>query len=103
MDAIWTQEDIQHAISVVGEKASTDKQFRTLALSNPHEAIKQATGKEVPAHYRLTMIEGDPAFDLTLVLPNLQTDELSDTELDQVAGGRSCNDQCTDLRHCDVY
>lgn len=103
MDTMWTQQDIQQAIASVSAKAAADQAFRALAVNNPREAIRQATGKDVPEIYTLKLVEADPNADLTLVVPPLQTDELSDHELDQVAGGRSCRDQCKDLTHCDVY
>lgn len=93
----WTQEDVENAVQAVGDKAAADKAFRELVLSNPNEAIKQVTGKEVPQGFRLKTIEADLKADMTFVLPPLQTDELSDSELDQVAGGKG---DCGSLHEC---
>lgn len=95
--AIWTQVEVQQAVQKVGEKAASDQKFRQLVLADAKEAIKQVMGKEVPENLTLKMIEADPAADMTFVLPPLQTDELSDQELDQVAGGKA---ECNNLQTC---
>lgn len=96
----WTQAEVQQAVQKVGEKAAEDQQFRQLALTNPKKAITQVMDKEVPDNVSLKLIEGDPTADLTLVVPPLQTDTLSDAELDQVAGGKG---DCGSLQTCGQY
>lgn len=83
----WSPEDIDKAVKSVGAKAATDKKFREMVLKNPNEAIKEITGKDVPASYRLKIIEADSNFDDTFVLPPFRSEELSENELEQVAGG----------------
>jgi len=85
--AAWTQADADQAVKDVMIRAQTDKGFRDLCLSNPHEAIEQIAGKAVPDSLKLKVLESDPDFDLTVVLPLFMGEELSDRELDQVAGG----------------
>ncbi len=87
----WTQQEVTAAVQKISEKAATDKDFRKLALDNPSEAIKNVTGKEVPDGYSIKMIENDSGVDQTFVLPDFQTEELSDDDLDKVAGGRGAN------------
>ncbi len=83
----WTQEEIEKAVKSVTARATTDKKFREKVLNDPNSAIKEVTGKDVPASYRLKMIESDPKFDTTLILPPFRSEELSEAELEQVAGG----------------
>ena len=75
-------------------RASEDEAFRALLLSDPKAALKQEVGLDLPADLKVTALEETPD-ELFLVLPlrpaelrrQLGDDELSDTELDQVAGG----------------
>ncbi|MDD2401505.1 MAG: hypothetical protein PHI90_07515 [Clostridia bacterium] len=70
--------------------ASTDLEFRKLCVSDPHTAIKQATGKDVDPGYKLKFIENESGYE-TFVLPDFQGsgDELTNADLDSVAGGHS--------------
>jgi hypothetical protein len=92
----WTQQEVDKAIELVGKKASIDADFRKLALTNPNEAIKKVMNKEVPSGFKLKIIENVPGIDQTYVLPNMQTEELSDADLDAVAGGKSCANECNE-------
>ncbi len=86
----WTREDLDAAMAKIEELASTDMEFRKLCLSDPHGAIKQATGKDVDPGYRLKFIENEGGYE-TFVLPDFKGlgDELSSADLDSVAGGGS--------------
>lgn len=86
----WTQQDVKQTLQKIAEKSATDQAFRQLALEHPNEAIKQVADKEVPDGYTIKMIENAPGVDQTFVLPNFQSDKLSDKELDQVSGGDTC-------------
>ncbi|WP_027087441.1 NHLP leader peptide family RiPP precursor [Cohnella panacarvi] len=84
-----SQEDqVAKAIEAITSKAATDRQFRSLILSNPHEAVKQATGIELPDYFKLQVVENDGAH-YTLVLPDaaVEDEELSESELQKVVGG----------------
>lgn len=84
----WTEEKIEQAMEQIAEKAAVDKAFRELCLSNPNEAIKAATGEDVPAQFKIRFVENSGAH-ATYVLPDLvqEGDQLSDADLDSVAGG----------------
>ena len=85
----WTAEDVQKAYQAVSVKASVDKAFRARLIANPHEAIKEITGREVPAAFKIKVIENDPAYHRTFVLPDMVSEELTDEALSKVAGGVS--------------
>jgi Nitrile hydratase, alpha chain len=71
-------------------KASQDEKFRKRLLADPATVLKES-GMEVPAGIRLRVLENTDQ-DLHLVLPPLQKDkELSDAELEGVAGGLVVN------------
>ena len=84
----WTKEEINSAEEKVAALASTDMEFRKLCLSDPHAAVKQATGKDVEPSYKLKFLENEGGYE-TYVLPDFQGsgDELSDADLDTLAGG----------------
>ena len=66
-------------------KAWRDPAFKAELIANPAAALK-AEGIDVPAGMKVTVVENtDKLFHL--VLPPAPTDELSDKELDAVAGG----------------
>jgi hypothetical protein len=85
----WTQEAINDAFRRIAERATSDPEFRNLALSRPAEAVKEATGKQVPSGVNIRFVDNAGA-DFTVVLPDAKSraGELSDAELEQVAGGR---------------
>ena len=90
MSSNWSQEEAQASLQVIVKRATTDAEFRQLFLSNPAAAVKEATGRELPEGFSLRVVENKGA-DLTVVLPDAPvTSELSDAELEAVAGGHKC-------------
>lgn len=70
----WTEERIREVAAVAVEKAKTDEAFRESLIANPHAAIHAATGQAIPESIKLTVGKQG-------------ADELSEAELEQVAGG----------------
>ena len=67
-------------------KAWRDPAFKAALIANPATALK-AEGIDVPAGMAVTVVENtDKLFHL--VLPPVPTDELSEDDLEAVAGGR---------------
>lgn len=83
----WTQQEINDCISACKRKAAADVQFRQKLLENPGEAIRELSGKEIPAGFRIKVLESDPEYDATFVLPPPVSGNLSDKDLDNVTGG----------------
>ncbi|MFY9279539.1 MAG: NHLP leader peptide family RiPP precursor [Caldicoprobacterales bacterium] len=84
----WNQVEIKSVLTNVIERSTFDADFRKLCLENPKEAIRQYSDKEIPDDFEIKMVENEAT--ITIVLPDFKgTDgELSDLELDQVAGGK---------------
>ncbi len=89
MSQVITQQEAEQAIQQIIKRAQTDSEYRQRCLSDPNAAATEVTGKEMPAGYTLKFVENQGA-DLTIVLPDIieESAELSDAELDEVAGGK---------------
>lgn len=80
----------EKALQEVCARAGADAAFRDLCLRSPAEAVKEATGRELPAGYRVRFVDNQRA-DLTVVLPDMAAAaELSDRDLEDVSGGIKC-------------
>lgn len=100
----WTQEEANQALQQIVQRTTTDMEFRRLALRDPNAAVKQVTGKELPPGFKIKVVENQGA-NLTVVLPDPQNQsgELSDAELEQVAGGgNKCGGSCGGSEACGV-
>ena len=82
-----TQERINEIYLEVQRLAVTDEDFREQLLQNPNAAIEKVAGFELPEGLKFNVIEHDPAYIATFALPPVGLDEISDDELEKVAGG----------------
>ena len=82
-------EDRQKLLDEIMRRAAEDADFRGFLLSDPKEAIYQSFGVRVPLNFRIRFIEKGHDVDALVVLPDLlrPDNELSDDDLDAVAGG----------------
>jgi hypothetical protein len=103
-------EDDSRLLGAVMTRASTDAEFRSELLKNPHRAVQGATGVTLPSNLRIRFVEQPSDVDALVVLPGfISTDgELSADELEAVAGGvaemnaicwgtcdKTCGQSCT--------
>lgn len=99
--ANWTEEAARETIQKLIERAVVDPAFRQLCLRSPEEAVREIADRDLPAGYRLQLVDNAGA-DLTVVLPDpAVTSELSDADLEGVAGGKDGN-QCGVSAYCGV-
>jgi hypothetical protein len=80
----------------VFEKAWADEGFKKKLLANPADAIKNATGAQVPKTVSLTVHEnGKNEFNLVLPYVPASSGELNDDDLELVAGGKGSHKTST--------
>ncbi|WP_051650258.1 NHLP leader peptide family RiPP precursor [Selenomonas sp. AB3002] len=88
----WTKEQMEETYQQVVKKAVTDEEFRKELLANPNEAIGKVAGIPVPADFRICIVEQDPSYQATFLLPPMLPEDVSDEDLEAVAGGDCVQD-----------
>lgn len=88
----WTEEKVQEVAKSIQDKAMTDVAFRTRFKTDPNTVIEEVSGLQVPAGFKIRVVAPEDA-DLTIALPKIETGELSDMELEAVAGGKGHPDK----------
>jgi len=83
----WTQDKIEQVAKSIQDKAIADVAFRTRFKADPNAVIEEVSGLQVPAGFKIRVVAPEDA-DLTIALPKIETGELSDMELEAVAGGK---------------
>ena len=91
----WSSEEIDRVIREAIRRGQSDGEFRKLAFKDPNMAIMKVAGRPVPESLKIKFFDGTGAH-LSIVLPELasESSELSDTQLEQVAGGARCGGSC---------
>lgn len=88
----WTPEEVQKTLEIIKGRITTDEEFRRFCLENPHAAIKELSGKDLPTGLQVDFSENGEVF---LIIEEsaakLPDGELSDQELELVSGGLGNN------------
>lgn len=87
MDEKWTEDDVQKTVQAVIKKAAGDAKFKQLAITDPAAAIKDVTGRVLPAGMKVEMIEAGAEMHGNV---RYTPAELSDADLGTVSGGMQC-------------
>jgi hypothetical protein len=87
----WSQEELEKLYQDMMQLSSTDEEFRKKLLADPNGTLAELGGKPLPEGYKVNIIENDPGYTATCVLPDMLSEELTAEELDQleVDGGWS--------------
>ena len=83
----FTQDKINQIFAEVQIKATTNESFRKALLADPKQTISKEIGTELPDSFNIKIIENDPNYNATFVLPDMISEELDEDDLDAVAGG----------------
>ncbi len=78
-------EEHQKALDAVLSRAAEDKSYREKLKTDPASAIQEETGLNVPEGFDIRFVENEA--DMTVVLPDYQSEEISEDALESVAGG----------------
>jgi hypothetical protein len=84
----WDEKQVDQTLAELMKRASTDAEFRSLALRDAKAAIAKISSAPLPPGLQVRFVDNEGA-NRTFVLPDLTPpqDELSEAELEQVAGG----------------
>ena len=90
--ATWSEEEIERTLEEIKKRSITDSDFRDLALSNPVAAISKVNSKPIPESYQVKFVDNSgPVKSFLLPDPVSNVEELTDAELEAVAGGNRTN------------
>ncbi len=85
----WTKEKLEKIYVDVQKKCATDKEFRDEILKDANSAIEKLTGETIPEGFKLKAVEQDPNYTTTFVIPDLISEELTEGDMQKMAGGIS--------------
>ncbi|MFZ3172722.1 MAG: hypothetical protein WA118_12195 [Carboxydocellales bacterium] len=86
--SLWTPEEVQKTLAKIRERISKDEAYQKFCLENPHAAIKELSGKELPTGLKVDFTEnGEARLNIEVPAENLPEGELCDYELENVTGG----------------
>lgn len=85
----WTKEQLEELIQKMYEKSVTDAEFRKALLEDSTKALTELAGRELPADCNFQIIERDPMYNATFVLPDMISEELSPEQMDDASGAGS--------------
>lgn len=85
----WTQEKINEVYVKIQKQVMLDEEFRNYFLADPNKVIEEMTGEKLPDGFRAKVVESDPDYNATFVIPDLLGEEIEDDDLEKVAGGIS--------------
>jgi len=89
----------QEIVDAALARSAVDSEFRQLLLSDPRAAAAQVTDAPIPSNLKISFVEKPEDTDVLYVLPDFipGADELSEAELEAVAGGMEAENslECT--------
>ena len=86
--ATWSEEEIESTLEAIRKRSLIDPEFRELALSDSAAAISEVNSKPMPSGYQVRFVDNSgPVKSFLLPDPVVESEELSDVELEAVAGG----------------
>ena len=81
----WSPQKLNETMAEIQKRSVTDSDFRALALKDASAAVEAVTGEPLPAGAKLRFV--NQLEEMTVVLPPAADGELTEAQLEQVAGG----------------
>lgn len=90
----WTNEKVNEVFNLAMNKAKVDMDFRKKLLEDPNKTIEELAGIPIETEGKIRVIDYDPQYLATFVLPEMLGEEVSADDLDAVAGGSCAGNAC---------
>jgi len=78
---------VDHKMQELLARSATDSAFRQRLLTEPRAALKEFTGRDIPESVNIVFVENKATATFVLPEPVDPAAELSESELETVAGG----------------
>ena len=88
----WTNEKVEVTLKSVIEKAQADQVFRQKLKNNPREVLVHEGNEAIPESFRICVVDLNDA-DIVITLPKIESSELSDADLENIAGGKEAAEE----------
>lgn len=72
------QDELKRLLVRMLHKSAISSEFRQELLADTDAALEKLAGKKLPEGFRLKVVEPDPAYTATIVLPDLEPDASED-------------------------
>ena len=89
----WTNEKVNEVFNLAMSRAKVDADFRKKLLEDPNKVIEELAGIPIEGG-KIRVIDYDPTYLATFVLPEMLGEEVSADDLDAVAGGSCAGNVC---------
>ncbi len=85
----WTKEEIEKLYSEAMKKSVVDEDFRKEILADANSALEKLSGKTLPQGMKIKVVESDPNYSATFLLPDMLSEDVDMEDLEKAAGGVS--------------